>query len=427
MVRGHIKGLISQVHDQINDARSNLDVNSALGQFCRSVDLFILLLLLLDLNFALSFTTLGLKLALLLHLFILSVSLCLSLHSSLLPAFKEHLLALSESLISICVVLLLFLLLHQLLNEHVLLLLLVKSLLSLGLVNGKLASSAFSLLAGEVTLLLGLLDLIHGSRETKVLDLAGRDALLFLHALDGIFHVHIAIDAQLLQILFKFAKTVSHFSRGIIKLLAQFGLIEVDLAILEVLLPGDVVSPGPLILLPVLAAFFLPLLHEVLVFSQFGTIFLALTLLHGLNQVALIFITSDRSVKEILLSHLELNQVEVLAFLFHRSHVLATDLSWLDRACKSLSFLHVCSHLLVECANFEPSHSLFFQLISGCPLSLLNRQLELIEQPEGRTSLLLHDVVGHFTIEADFQGAKGIFNQVEIVHFGLFVRPIAFC
>jgi hypothetical protein len=54
----------------------------------------------------------------------------------------------------------------------------------------------------------------------------------------------------------------------------------------------------------------------------------------------------------------------------------------------------------------------------------LNRQLKLVQESEGSSSLLLHNVVRHLAIEADFKGTQGILNQVEIVYFSLFVGPI---
>lgn len=53
----------------------------------------------------------------------------------------------------------------------------------------------------------------------------------------------------------------------------------------------------------------------------------------------------------------------------------------------------------------------------------MNRKLELVEQSEGGTPLLLHDVVGELAVKANLEGTQGILDQVEVVDPRLFVRP----
>ena len=53
----------------------------------------------------------------------------------------------------------------------------------------------------------------------------------------------------------------------------------------------------------------------------------------------------------------------------------------------------------------------------------LNCQFHLVKQAQGGTSLLLHDVVRQFAVEAHLHEAQRIFHKVEVVDLGLFVRP----
>ena len=132
-------------------------------------------------------------------------------------------------------------------------------------------------------MLLGLLDLVHGGWEGEILDLAWRDALLFFHALDGILHVDILLDTELLEILIELADAIPHLRCSFVELLCQLGLVEVDLAILEVLLARHGVLALLAVHLPVHLAFLLPLFHEVLVFTKLPSVVSTLLLLDFLD------------------------------------------------------------------------------------------------------------------------------------------------
>lgn len=86
--------------------------------------------------------------------------------------------------------------------------------------------------------------------------------------------------------------------------------------------------------------------------------------------------------------------------------------------------LHLLLQFSVDSASLQPSHCLCLSLVWSRSLPLLNRKLELVEESEGCTSLLLHDVVGQLAVEADLEGAQSILDQVKVVHTGLLVRPI---
>ena len=174
------------------------------------MNIFIFKQLLLDLDLTLSLPGLGLDLALLLHLLVLDLAFALHLES-LHPALTcLHLLALAHTTVVVSLVLLVLLLFEKLLNQHVLFLLLIKPLLSVFLVDSQLSSTSLTLLASEVTLLLSLLDLVHGRGEGEILNLTRWDTLLLLLSLDGVIHIDILLNTKLLEILFKFFETAMH-------------------------------------------------------------------------------------------------------------------------------------------------------------------------------------------------------------------------
>jgi hypothetical protein len=194
----HCEDLIGEVHDQINHARCDLNVEFTLRELICTVQLFVLVLLSVDLDFALNFSPFGLLLALILHLLILYIPLSLDLDSLGLTSCELHILARPEAFIRVGIVLLLFLLLQKLLDQRVFLLLSVETSLGGGLINGKFAASTLTLFASEVRLLLGLFDLVHRGGEREVLDLARWDALFLFLLLDGVVHVHVLIDSKFL-------------------------------------------------------------------------------------------------------------------------------------------------------------------------------------------------------------------------------------
>ena len=112
--------------------------------------LFVLFFLLLELDLALDLTHFGLLLALLLHLSLGFFPLDRN-SDCLIPALVgEHVLALAHALVPVGILLLFLLLLKQFLDECVFLLLLVKARLSVGLVDGQLATASLALLPCEV-------------------------------------------------------------------------------------------------------------------------------------------------------------------------------------------------------------------------------------------------------------------------------------
>ena len=147
-------------------------------------------------------------------------------------------------------------------------LLLIEAFLGVGLIDGELPPPTLPLLSSKVALLLCFLDLVHRGWEGEVLDLARRDALLLLHALYRVIHVNVLLNTQLLEIFLELIATVSHFGGGLVELPIQLILVEVDLAVLEVLLAGDVVEASLSVGSPVLSALVLPLLHKLLVLSE---------------------------------------------------------------------------------------------------------------------------------------------------------------
>ena len=167
------------------------------------------------------------------------------------PFICYHFLALDEALVGIGVILLFLLLFKQFLNKIILLLLLVQALLSVSLIDSKLAPSTFALLSCKVALLLSFLDLVHSGGEREVLDLAGRNALLLFLPLNCIVNVNIGLNTKLLQIFIEFTDTMRHLRRCLIKLLGKLGFVQVDLSVFEVLLARNICCSNLLILFPI--------------------------------------------------------------------------------------------------------------------------------------------------------------------------------
>ena len=193
-----VKDFISHIEHQIDNCRSNFDIDFTLSHLIQLFYGLILLSLIFNLDFTLSFSTLSLNPGLFFHLFIFSIPLRLDLQSFSASLIGQYLLAFGLAFSSVGCILLLFLLFEQLLNQLVLLLLLGKECLGLGLVNGKLSTPAFTFLSCEIALLFGLFDLIHGGWEGKVLYLPRRYASLLLLLLDSIIDVRDGLDSEFL-------------------------------------------------------------------------------------------------------------------------------------------------------------------------------------------------------------------------------------
>jgi len=192
---GSVIHLICEIKHQVHDAARDFDIDPSTLHLFVPVDFAVIVLLAVDLLLALKFFRFGFQLGLLLHDFVFFITNALDLHSSLFSLISLHLLAFTKALVTISIILLILLLLHKLLDQHVFLLLLIKSLLRRCLVDSQLATSALPFFSSEVALLLRLLDLVHGGREAKVLNLARRNTLLLLLTTHSILHVHILLDA----------------------------------------------------------------------------------------------------------------------------------------------------------------------------------------------------------------------------------------
>ena len=126
--------------------------------------------------------------------------------------------------------------------------------------------------------------------------------------------------------------------------------------------------------------------------------------MEGCDEAVFVLSLSKRIVEKVLLSDLKPDQVSIRQFLVTGSHVPSAHQTRLDRAGKCIGPLHVLIKLSVNSARLKTCHCFVLQLIGRGPFTLLNRQLELVQESEGGPSLLLHNVVRHLAIEADFKG-----------------------
>ena len=91
------------------------------------------------------------------------------------------------------------------------------------------------------------------------------NAFLLLLATDSVFHVRVLLNTQLLQILFELRESALHLSGCTDEFVIELGLVDVNLAILEVLLLRNVFTTRGLVLPPIRTTFLFPLLHELLI------------------------------------------------------------------------------------------------------------------------------------------------------------------
>ena len=168
---------------------------------------------------------------------------------------------------------------------------------------------------------------------------------------------------------------------------------------------GDVIGSGPLVSLPVLTAFFLPLFHELLILTQFMPIFGSLLLLNGHNERFLLFILTLSVIKKRLFGDLEFDEVIILELLLLGSDVFTANCGSLDGASKVIGLVKVGIETLLHCACLKASHCLSFERIRRRALSFLNGKFKLIEKSQGGAALLLHNIVSHLAVEAYFEHA----------------------
>lgn len=116
LILRHVINFVGHVHDQVNNARCDLNIDLSLRLLSFSVDLFVLGLLRLYLLLSRGFASNCLPLALLFHLLVLLFPLGLDIEGFGAALVGLHLLALAQALVFIGVFLLLLLLLQQLLN-----------------------------------------------------------------------------------------------------------------------------------------------------------------------------------------------------------------------------------------------------------------------------------------------------------------------
>ena len=161
----------------------------------------------------------------------------------------------------------------------------VESLLDLPLVDLHLPVSALALLACELVVVLCLLDFVHGGCVREVLDLSWWNAFLFFLPLDSVLDRNVLLDAQLLHVLLELVEADDHFLGVTHQLFLQVVLVELDPAVLEVVLTRNLLGAHIPILLPILLALGQPLLHELPVLLRFQESLLAFRLLQAHQQI----------------------------------------------------------------------------------------------------------------------------------------------
>ena len=195
-VRLHdLERLVLHVHNQVNEATSNFNVNFPLSSFITSMGLLKLASTHNVLNLALFLY----ELVLLNLLFLLNNVKCLFLRLFLLSNFfsvlKNHRFASDSSLVGVSLNRGRLVLLEEFLNKSSFALLFIKFALGIQLVDHHFTPPSLSFLSSEVRVLFRFFNFVHSGRIAEVLNLTWRNSLLFLLALNCLVHVDVLIYA----------------------------------------------------------------------------------------------------------------------------------------------------------------------------------------------------------------------------------------
>ena len=104
-------------------------------------------------------------------------------------------------------------------------------------------------------------------------------------------------------------------------------------------------------------------------------------------------------------------------------HALVNRLGPCDRRKDSGLKLFGLFELLRDEVRLEVSHGPLVS-IDASNVSLFNAELQLIEQPEGSATLLIHDLMNQLAIKLDFDVSQDLFDLSEVGHFGILASPI---
>jgi hypothetical protein len=118
--------------------------------------------------------------------------------------------------------------------------------------------TSLTLFASEVSILFGFFDLVHGGSVREVLNLARRDSFFLLLLLDGVVHVDVLLDTQLLKVFLELTYAVLHFRGGCIEGIGQFLFVDIYFTVFKELNFVNSFLSAYLVSSPVLFAFSLP-------------------------------------------------------------------------------------------------------------------------------------------------------------------------
>ena len=351
-------------------------------------------------------------------LFLLHLLLFLSFGSSVL---KHNIAALLLPPVGVSSLLFACLLFKQSLYQVFFVLGCIKSLLYLPLINQLLSISSFPLLGRELIVVFGFLDFVHRGCIREILNLSRRNAFLFLLPLNGFLNGDVLFDSLPGHVLLELINALVHI-RGVLDHgPSQLVLVQLDLPVLEVELPFDLLGPDLPVVLPVLASVCLPVLHELLVLLQLPHGLLPLGLLDAhqhvcFRQVVLLGLLHqvcprNFEFKQLLLDYLKLLRFECGTF----DAMLFVNL-WKSQRELSRSLDSLVDSLLLQICN---GHIRLREV-------LVESQFNLVEQSERGASLFIHDHVDQLRIELHSDVPQNLLNLEEVCYFGFFALSIRF-
>ena len=127
-------------------------------------------------------------------------------------------------------------------------------------------------------------------------------------------------------------------------------------------------------------------------------------------------------IEKLFLSDVVSKRTIISAHLFSRSNVFAADCGWGNWLCHLHGSVLLVLEDGVHLAFGKIAHRQILWVFGG-DAEPLTGKLDLVQKSKRSAALLLHNLVDEFAIKFDFQFAKCILDEVEVVDFRLFVFP----
>jgi len=230
----------------------------------------------------------------------------------------------------------------------------------------------------------------------------------------SIILLHLCVDSLGHEGRFKLINAIVDFTAGCIKFIQSDSIEFFGLLIVKFKLVGFTLALHSHVLFPILNAFLVPFLHETGISLQFVKLYAAELLL--LLRLLLLFNVACTFSNRFLLAALMLKLQQVFLHVESLLRLVQRLQPLLEKGVlHSVEFLLGCGDLLDGLAVSKLSGGLEHLHVSG-RVYFLKHHLQLIEETEGYTTLLLHNPIDLLTVEFDFKVAEGRLQLLEVAH-----------